>query len=269
MVITLVHSRLLPVFDDNSLPGLPLKTWIVIPTYNEAENLPLLFKSLFELPLDDLTILIVDDNSPDGTGKLAEELGRKYKNRVRCLHRAGKLGLGTAYIEGFQYALHEGAEAICQMDADFSHPLETIPLMSRLSSEFDLVIGSRYVAGGALDERWPAWRKFLSGFGNAYARTILRLPVHDATGGFRFWRRATLEGIPLERVKSNGYVFQVEMVYLARLLGFNMIETPIYFADRRWGKSKMSFRIQLEAAIKTWSLIARYRDLRRKSIKQA
>jgi dolichol-phosphate mannosyltransferase len=244
-----------------------LKTWIVIPTYNEAENLPLLLKALFELPLDDLVVLIVDDASPDGTGDMAEELSPKYDNRVRCLHRSSKLGLGTAYIEGFQFALNEGAEAICQMDADFSHPLETIPLMARLSEEFDLVIGSRYVAGGALDERWPRWRKFLSGFGNTYARTILRLPVHDVTGGFRFWRRATLAGLPLERVKSNGYVFQVEMVYIARKLGFSMIETPIYFADRRWGKSKMSFRIQLEAALHTWYLIGRYRDLGKPSAK--
>jgi dolichol-phosphate mannosyltransferase len=219
------------------------------------------------LPLEDLVVLIVDDASPDGTGEMAEELSPRYDNRVRCLHRAGKLGLGTAYIEGFQFALNEGAEAICQMDADFSHPLETIPLMARFSEEFDLVIGSRYVAGGALDERWPRWRKFLSGFGNTYARTILRLPVHDVTGGFRFWRRATLAGLPLDRVKSNGYVFQVEMVYIARKLGFNMIETPIYFADRRWGKSKMSFRIQLEAAVHTWYLIGRYRDLGKTSAK--
>ncbi len=246
-----------------------MKTWIVIPTYNEAENLPPLLKALFDLPLEDLVVLIVDDASPDGTGDMAEELSSKYGGRVRCLHRAGKLGLGTAYIEGFQFALKEGAEAICQMDADFSHPLEAIPLMARLSEEFDLVIGSRYVAGGALDERWPLWRKLLSGFGNTYARTILRLPVHDVTGGFRFWRRATLAGLPLERVKSNGYVFQVEMVYIARKLGFNMIETPIYFADRRWGKSKMSFRIQLEAAVHTWYLIGRYRDLGKPSAKNS
>ncbi len=246
-----------------------MKIWIVIPTYNEAENLPQLLKELFELSLEDVTILIVDDNSPDGTGEMAEKLSPIYGNRVRCLHRPGKLGLGTAYIEGFQYALKEGAEAICQMDADFSHPLEAIPLMARLSSEFDLIIGSRYVAGGALDERWPLWRKFLSGFGNTYARTILRLPAHDVTGGFRFWLRRTLEGMPLERVKSNGYVFQVEMIYLARLMGFSMIETPIYFADRRWGKSKMSFRIQVEAAIHTWKLIGRYRDLRRRPAKTA
>ena len=244
-----------------------MKTWIVIPTYNEAENLPLLLKALFELPMEDVTVLIVDDASPDGTGDLAEELSPKYGGRVRCLHRAGKLGLGTAYIEGFQFALKAGAETVCQMDADFSHPLETIPLMARLCEEFDLVIGSRYVAGGALDEHWPLWRKFLSGFGNTYARTILRLPVRDVTGGFRFWRRATLAGLPLERVKSNGYVFQVEMVYIARKLGFNMIETPIYFADRRWGKSKMSLRIQLEAAVHTWQLIGRYRDLGKPSPK--
>jgi dolichol-phosphate mannosyltransferase len=246
-----------------------VKTWIIIPTYNEAENLPPLLKALFELPLEDLTVLFVDDNSPDGTGELAEKSSTEYHDRVRCLHRAGKLGLGTAYIEGFQFALKAGAEAICQMDADFSHPIEAITKMANLSRDYDLVIGSRYVEGGSLDERWPLWRKFLSGFGNAYARTILRLPVRDVTGGFRFWRRETLAGMPLERVKSNGYVFQVEMLYLARLLGFTTVETPIYFADRRWGKSKMSFRIQLEAAVNTWGLLGRYRDLRGKKVKPA
>jgi dolichol-phosphate mannosyltransferase len=246
-----------------------VKTWIVIPTYNEAENLPHLLEALFKLPIDDLTVLFVDDNSPDGTGGLAEKSSAQYSGRVRCLHRAGKLGLGTAYIDGFKFALNAGADAICQMDADFSHPIETIPLMANLSREYDLVIGSRYVEGGSLDERWPLWRKFLSGFGNTYARTILRLPVRDVTGGFRFWRRETLMGMPLERVKSNGYVFQVDMLYLARLRGFTTVETPIYFADRRWGKSKMSFRIQLEAAVNTWRLLGRYRDLRQQALKPA
>lgn len=240
-----------------------MNIWIVIPTYNEIENLPKLVDALFSLSLPSLTLLVVDDNSPDGTGSLADELGRKMNSRVRCLHRPGKMGLGTAYIQGFQFALKEGAEAICQMDADFSHPPEKILELNEALKKADLAIGSRYVPGGGLDKDWPLWRKALSGFGNYYARTILRLPIRDVTGGFRMWRNTTLQSMPLERVKSNGYIFQVEMAYIASKLGFTFKEIPIYFADRRWGKSKMSFRIQVEAAIRTWQLAARYRDLKR------
>ncbi len=237
---------------------------VVIPTYNEAENLPRLAEALFALPLPDLSLLVVDDNSPDGTGQIAEDLNRQYGGRVHVMHRSGKLGLGSAYIQGFGRALTLGAEAIAQMDADFSHQPEKLVEMAAALEGVDAVIGSRYVPGGRLDERWPFWRKALSGFGNFYARTILNLPVRDATGGFRLWRRETLQRMPLERVKSNGYVFQVEMAYLASLLGLRFREIPIYFADRRWGKSKMSFRIQVEAAFRVWLLPGFYTDLRRK-----
>jgi dolichol-phosphate mannosyltransferase len=240
-----------------------LKTWIIIPTYNEIENLPKLVVALFKLPIDDLTLLVVDDNSPDGTGQLADQLGREMHSRVRCLHRPGKMGLGSAYIQGFQYALAEGAEGLCQMDADFSHPPEKILELIEALKSCDLAIGSRYVPGGGLDKEWPFWRKALSGFGNFYARTILGMPIRDVTGGFRMWRNSTLQNMPLERVKSNGYIFQVEMAYIARKLGYSFKEIPIYFADRRWGKSKMSFRIQVEAAIRTWQLPGMYRDLKR------
>lgn len=239
-----------------------MKTWIVIPTYNEIENLPKLVDTLFKLPIDDLTLLVVDDNSPDGTGELADELGRKMNARVRCLHRPGKMGLGSAYIQGFGFALQNGAEAICQMDADFSHPPEKILELQEALKNCDLAIGSRYVPGGGLDENWPFWRKALSGFGNFYARTILGLPIRDVTGGFRLWRSDTLKNMPLERVKSSGYIFQVEMAYIASKLGYTFKEIPIYFADRRWGKSKMSFRIQIEAAFRTWQLLGMYRDLK-------
>lgn len=239
-----------------------MKTWIVIPTYNEIENLPKLVDTLFKLPIDDLTLLVVDDNSPDGTGELADELGRKMNARVRCLHRPGKMGLGSAYIQGFGFALQNGAEAICQMDADFSHPPEKILELQEALKTCDLAIGSRYVPGGGLDENWPFWRKALSGFGNFYARTILGLPIRDVTGGFRLWRSDTLKNMPLERVKSSGYIFQVEMAYIASKLGYTFKEIPIYFADRRWGKSKMSFRIQIEAAFRTWQLPGMYRDLK-------
>lgn len=235
---------------------------IVIPTYNEAENLPELVSALFTLPISDLHILIVDDNSPDGTGEVAETLARRHPGQMRVLHRNGKLGLGTAYIQGFQMALANGAQAIGQMDADFSHPVEKIPELYAALQTCDVALGSRYVPGGELDERWPLWRKALSTFGNWYARTILHLPVHDVTGGFRIWRRETLSAMPLERVRSNGYAFQVEMTYLASKLGFKFQEIPFYFADRKWGQSKMSFAIQREAAIRVWQLRRQYRDLK-------
>jgi dolichol-phosphate mannosyltransferase len=243
--------------------GERLKTTIVIPTYNEAENIPKLVAELFALPLPELSLLIVDDNSPDGTGQIAEDLGRQHQGRVQVMHRAGKLGLGTAYIQGFGRAIEQGAEAIGQMDADFSHPIEKIPELIAALQTNDVALGSRYVAGGKLDENWPLWRKSLSGFGNFYARTILWLPLRDVTGGFRVWRRRTLESMPLQRIRSNGYVFQVEMAYVANRLGFTFKEIPIYFADRRWGQSKMNFRIQLEAAMRVWQLPGMYRDLHR------
>ena len=237
------------------------KTTLVIPTYNEKENIPLLFKEIFALDLPDLHVLIVDDNSPDGTGKLVEDLKDSYPGRVDALHRNGKQGLGTAYIQGFQKAMAEGAQVVGQMDADFSHPIEKIPSLLDALTETDVAIGSRYIPGGSLDENWPFWRKGLSKFGNFYARSILSLPIRDVTGGFRFWCSSALHKLPLERVRSNGYVFQVEMAFLAQRLGLSFCEIPIYFADRRWGESKMSFRIQLEAAYRVWLLKGMYRDL--------
>lgn len=238
-----------------------MKITIVVPTYNEAENLPKLVSAFFALPIPDLNLLVVDDNSPDGTGQLADELCRQMNGRMDVMHRTGKLGLGTAYISGFKYAIAHGAQAIGQMDADFSHPLEKIVEMARAIEQYQVVIGSRYVNGGKLDEHWPFWRKWLSGFGNVYARTILGLPVRDCTAGFRMWKREVLCAMPLDRIRSNGYVFQVEMAYVASKLGFSFHEIPIYFADRRWGKSKMDFRIQVEAAIRVWQLPPLYRDL--------
>jgi len=239
------------------------KLTIIIPTYNEAENLPKMVSALFSLPLPGLSLLVVDDNSPDGTGQMAEDLGKQYPGQIDVLHRPGKLGLGSAYIAGYRRALQAGAEAVLQMDCDFSHPVEKIPEMVAALEKTDVVLGSRYVLGGGVDERWPFWRKALSAFGNIYARTILRMKMRDVTGGFRLWRRGVLETIPLERIRSNGYIFQVEMAYVASKLGFHFAELPIYFADRRWGKSKMNFRIQIEAALRTWTLLARYRDMDR------
>lgn len=236
---------------------------IVIPTYNEAENLPKLLPALLELPLPDMSILIVDDNSPDGSANLAERIGRDYPGRLKVHKRAGKLGLGTAYVEGYQIALAAGAKYVVQMDADFSHPVEKILEMHAMlkDEDLDVVLGSRYIPGGGVDVNWPLWRKSLSRFGSFYARTILRLKVRDVTGGFRLWRGGSLKKIPLERVISNGYTFQVEMIYLAHKLKLKIGETPFYFADRKWGQSKMSFGIQVEAAMRVWQLLWRYRNL--------
>ena len=239
-----------------------MKITIIIPTYNESENLPKIVGSVFSLPLPDLNILVVDDNSPDGTGAVAEELAEKFDHRVHVLHRPGKMGLGSAYIQGFGLAVENGSDAACQMDADFSHPVEKIVELVEALQSFDIAIGSRYVRGGSLDEKWPIWRKWLSAWGNFYARTILNLPQRDVTGGFRLWRREVLEKMPFERIQSNGYVFQVETAYVANRLGFSLKEIPIHFADRRWGKSKMSLQIQAEAAFRVWQLLFMYRDLK-------
>jgi dolichol-phosphate mannosyltransferase len=240
-----------------------LQLTVVMPTYNEAENLPLMVSALFDLPLPELKILVVDDNSPDGTGAIADQLALSHSQRLSVLHRTGKLGLGSAYLSGFQKALADGAEAVGQMDMDFSHPPEKLPEMVAALAGTDIVMGSRYIPGGSVDERWPIWRKALSAFGNSYARIILSLPMHDVTGGFRLWRREVMLGMPLDRIRSNGYAFQVEIAYVSHRLGFSYHEVPIYFADRRWGISKMSLAIQLEAARRVWQMLWEYRDLKR------
>jgi len=240
-----------------------LRITIIIPTFNEAENLPKLVSALFTILLD-LALLVVDDHSPDGTGQLAEELAVQHPGRIRVIHRSGKLGLRSAYLTGFKAALEDGAQAIAQMDADFSHDPASLVEMAVCLETCDVVLGSRYVPGGRVDEHWPLWRKGLSAWGNFYARTILSLPLRDVTTGFRLWRRETLLGIPLDRIRGSGYVFLVEMAYLADRLGFKIGEVPIYFADRRGGKSKMSFRIQAEAALRIWHMLWTYRDLYQK-----
>lgn len=239
-----------------------MRTTVVIPTYNEAENLPKLVSALFSLPLD-LKLLVVDDNSPDGTGQIAEDLARTHPKRIDVLHRPGKMGLRSAYLNGFQKILDGDAQAIVQMDADFSHDPAKLVEMSRMLDSSDIVLGSRYVQGGSVDEKWPLWRKWLSAFGNFYARSILGLPLHDVTTGFRMWRAEALKQMPFERIQSSGYIFLVEMIYLAHCLEFKVGEVPIYFADRRFGKSKMSLKIQIEAAIRIWQVLWNYRDLRK------
>ncbi len=238
-----------------------MKITVVLPTYNEAENLPTLVSALFSLPLE-LSVLVVDDNSPDGTGDLAEKLSKEYQNRLLVLRRPGKLGLKSAYLEGFAKAFETGAAAVVQMDADFSHDPAVLVEMAKRIESCDVVIGSRYVEGGSLAHRWPLWRKALSAFGNTYARVILGFPLHDVTTGYRMWKREALNGIPLNRIRSSGYVFLVEMAYVAYLMGYKIVEVPIHFSDRRWGKSKMSIKIQMEAAVRVWDVWWHYRDLK-------
>ncbi len=239
-----------------------MRITVVTPTYNEAENLPKLVSALFSLPLD-LHLLVVDDNSPDSTGKIAEELALKFPGRIDVLHRPGKMGLRSAYLNGFQKILDSNTQAIVQMDADFSHDPAALVNMAELLKTHDVVLGSRYTKGGSVDQQWPIWRKSLSAFGNFYAKSILGLPLHDVTTGFRMWRRETLNQMPFERIQSNGYVFLVEMAYLAHCLEFKIGESPIYFADRRWGRSKMSLKIQAEAAMRIWQVWWHYRDLKK------
>lgn len=241
-----------------------MSTKVVIPTFNEAENIVKIIPAILALPIPDIGVLVVDDNSPDGTGDIVEGMKAQYPGKIDCLHRQGKLGLGTAYIAGFKWCIDKGYDFIVQMDADFSHPVEKLKELYETIPDYDVVIGSRYVKGGKLDETWPFWRKLLSGFGNFYARTILGIKVRDVTGGFKMWRREALAGLPLDRIKSNGYVFQVEMNYTASKLGYRIKEIPIYFAERKLGKSKMSFKVQSEAAVRTWKLLGLYRDLKPK-----
>lgn len=243
---------------------------VVIPTYNEADNLPAITDALLSLPLPRLHLLVVDDNSPDGTGRIADELAVQYKDnegrpRIEVLHRSGKGGLGTAYVAGFAHALAANADFIVQMDADFSHSPRYIGQMLgvMLATEADCVIGSRYVPGGSLDERWESGRRFLSSWANLYSRAILGLRVRDMTAGFKMWRPAALHTIGLEQIRSNGYSFQVEMAYLCEALNFKLIEIPIHFEDRRIGHSKLDIPVKLESAWRTWQIRWRYRHLSR------
>lgn len=232
---------------------------VVMPTYNEAENLVQMVAELMTLELDGLETLIIDDNSPDGTGQIADDLAAQYANRVHVVHRQGKMGLGTAYITGFRYALDAGVDYVIQMDADFSHSPSHLPQLLERIQECDVVIGSRYVPEGRVDEKWSPWRRFLSWGGNFYARVITGLRIHDTTGGFRCFRRQALLALDLDRIRSEGYAFQIEVAYACQRKGLRLCEIPIYFEDRSMGLSKMSSRIILEAVWRVWQMRWRYR----------
>jgi dolichol-phosphate mannosyltransferase len=233
---------------------------VVLPTYNEAANLPVIVAALFRLPLTGLRILVADDNSPDGTGDIAETLAARYgQDRMSVVHRPGKQGLGRAYVDGMTRAVQAGAGFVVQMDSDLSHAPEYLPQMlgTLLSCDADLVIGSRYVVGASVACDWPWYRKALSGWANAYVRMLLRLGIRDVTAGFKLWRASALEAIDVAGIRSNGYSFQVEMNYRAVRQGLKIVELPIHFAERREGESKMSLRVQLESAL--MPILLRYR----------
>ncbi len=227
------------------------RTLVVVPTYDEAENIPRLVPTILaQAPFID--ILIVDDGSPDGTAGLVKEM-QKQSDRVHLLERPGKMGLGTAYVEGFRFAIARGYDLVFEMDADFSHdPAEIKNFLAR-TDDADLVIGSRYTNGVRV-LNWPIERLLLSYFANVYTRFMIGLPLHDATGGFKCYRRAVLEAIDLGRIRSNGYAFQIEMSFKAWKKGFRLVEIPIVFHDRRSGFSKMSRSIVYEALFMLWKL---------------
>ncbi|MFN8482756.1 MAG: polyprenol monophosphomannose synthase [Anaerolineae bacterium] len=233
-----------------------VKTAIIVPTYNEVDNLALLAPALLALPLP-VEVIVVDDNSPDGTGRLAEGLAAA-DGRVVPLHRPAKLGLGTAYVAGFRAALARGADRIVTMDADFSHHPRYVPYVVALTQRVDLGIGSRYVRGGGTSN-WGPERQLLSSGANTLARAALGLPAHDCTAGFRCYRRAVLETIDLDGIRSNGYSFLIEMLYRVVEAGFTVAETPIIFENRRHGKSKISEREIAKAGV-TVARLARRRS---------
>ena len=224
---------------------------VIVPTYNERENIGPLLDQLMALP-ERVDVLVVDDASPDGTAAVVAERGAR-EPRIHLLMRAGKLGLGSAYVEGFRYALAHGAEFIFEMDADFSHDPEAIASFLAAAEDADVVLGSRYIDGVRV-VNWPLNRLILSRAANVYTRVITGFPVHDATGGFKCFRRRALEGIRLDRVKSDGYAFQIEVSFKCWKRGFRIREIPIVLVDRRAGVSKMNRRIIWEAAGMVWRL---------------
>lgn len=228
-----------------------MKSIVIIPTYNELNNVQRLLPELLEL-YNDLDILIIDDNSPDGTGEYIKQLSQT-ENRVKIIQREGKLGLGTAYVTGYKYMLENGYDIAFQMDADYSHDPREISNFKKYINDYDLIIGSRYIQGVNVIN-WPMKRLLLSYFANVYTRIITGMPLKDSTGGFKCFKRKVLESINLDSIKSNGYSFQIEMNYKAWTKGFKLKEISIIFMDRVAGTSKMSKKIVREAIFRVWKL---------------
>ena len=230
----------------------PQRVLVIVPTYNECDNLPRV-APLILAQGDAFHILVVDDNSPDGTGKVADAMAARDE-RVNVLHRPGKQGLGAAYVAGFGWGLEHGFDVLIEMDADLSHPADRLPALVAALEDVDVAVGSRYVGGNITVVNWPLRRLMISLFGSWYARMITRLPVNDATGGFNAFRRRVLEAVGLGKIQSNGYSFQIELKLRAWRAGFTLCEVPIVFTERDSGESKMSGRIIREAVWRVWKL---------------
>ncbi len=227
---------------------------VIVPTFNERDNLPVLTHALMELP--EVSVLVVDDNSPDATGAVADQLARSYPGRIEVMHRTERPGLGRSYVDGIRSVLSRPIDVICQMDADLSHDPRHLRDLIAASRHADVVIGSRYIPGGSI-VNWPLRRKLLSRFANNYIRLVTRLTPHDCTSGYRCWRREALASLPLDQFGANGYSFLVEMLFAAQAAGLTFAEVPITFVERRQGESKLSGAVLIESAITPWRLIAR------------
>jgi dolichol-phosphate mannosyltransferase len=224
---------------------------VIVPTLNERENLPVLVKGLMQHP--DVAVMVVDDRSSDGTGELADALAQKYPGRIEVMHRADRPGLGRSYIDGIRRAIAAPVDVIGQMDADLSHDPAQLPRLIAATAQADVVIGSRYVPGGAV-VNWPRRRRILSRFANRYIRVVTRLNARDCTSGYRCWRREALASLPLDRFRSDGYSFLVEMLYVAASQGWRTAEVPITFVERRVGQSKLSAGVLVESMLTPWRL---------------
>ena len=237
-----------------------MKTVVLIPTYNERENLPILVKDLMAIP--GVSVMVLDDQSPDGTGAVADALGTEYPGRVRVLHRTGPRGLGVSYLEGFKHAIAGEWDLVCQMDADLSHDPKYLPEMQSMAANgADLVIGSRYLNGISV-VNWPLRRIILSQFANFYIRTVTGLGLRDITTGYRCWRRESLARLPLDRIVSDGYAFLLDVTFMAADAGLRIAESPIIFVERRQGASKLSSGVLIESLFTPWKLIAQHGRIR-------
>lgn len=233
-----------------------MKTLVLIPTYNERDNLPVLVKDL--MAIAGVSVMVLDDQSPDGTGAIADGLAAQYPGRVQVLHRTGQRGLGVSYLEGFRHAIASDADFVCQMDADLSHDPKYLPgLVAAAAGGADLVIGSRYLNGISV-VNWPLRRIILSSFANFYIRTVTGLALRDITTGYRCWRRPALARLPLDRIVSDGYAFLLDVTFMAADAGLTIVESPIIFVERRQGASKLSSGVLIESLFTPWKLILRH-----------
>jgi dolichol-phosphate mannosyltransferase len=231
----------------------PPRAIVVVPTYNERDNLPVLVDGLMKH--DNVRVLVVDDQSPDGTGDVAEALGRAFPGRIDVLHRTTRRGFGRSCVDGMTHALHEPVDVICTMDADLSHDPADLPPIIAASADADIVIGSRYVPGGRI-VNWPLRRRILSRFANSYIRLVTRLTPRDCTSGYRCWRKEALARVPFDHIFSDGYSFLIELLFRAQLRGVRVAEVPITFVERRQGESKLSLAVIAESVVTPWRLAA-------------